>query len=93
MRITAARLKAFADELDSYGGVPSLLELIYEEEPDAIIEIAHQYDCEGDFYSIETELAEKIQNSGDMEEFVELVKENIDEEVLADHIDDILGAE
>ena len=50
MLITAARLRAFADELDSYGGVRNFLELIYEEEPDAIIEIARQYECEGDFY-------------------------------------------
>lgn len=90
MIITAARLKAFADELESYGGVRDLLELIYEEEPDAIIEIARQYDCEGDFYEIVTELTEKIEN-GDINEFLDLVKENMDESLLAEHIDNILG--
>ena len=90
MIITAARLRAFADELDSYGGIRNLLELVYEEEPDAVIEIARQYDCDGDFYEIITELTEKIENS-DIEEFLELVKENIDETALADYIDTVLG--
>lgn len=90
MIITAARLRAFADELDSYGGIRNLLELVYEEEPDAVIEIARQYDCDGDFYEIITELTEKIENS-DIEEFLELVKENIDETALADYIDKVLG--
>lgn len=90
MIITAARLRAFADELDSYGGIRNLLELVYEEEPDAIIEIARQYDCDGDFYEIITELTDKIENS-DIEEFLELVKENIDETALAEYIDKVLG--
>ena len=90
MIITAARLRAFADELDSYGGIRNLLELVYEEEPDAVIEIARQYDCDGDFYELITELTEKIENS-DIEEFLELVKENIDETALADYIDKVLG--
>jgi len=90
MLITAARLRAFADELDSYGGVRNFLELIYEEEPDAIIEIARQYECEGDFYDIVTELTEKIENS-DMDEFLDLVVENMDQGIIAAYINDVLG--
>jgi len=90
MNITAARLKAFSEELNSYGGVRNLLELIYEEEPDAIIEISRQYDCEGDFYDILTDLTEKIENS-DLDEFLEIVKDNMDQDILAEHISNVLG--
>ena len=88
--ISVAKLKAFSNELDSYGGVRDLLEAINDEEPDALIEISRQYDCEGDFYDMIDELTEKIENN-DIDQFIDIVGENVDEQFFSNYIEDVLG--
>lgn len=94
-----SKLKLFCDELESYGGVREFVEFIFENHTDVFHEILMHYDLEDDhrhhlsnFDSDEviSQLSEMVENDS-IEEFLDLVKENIDEESLIEYIDKKLG--
>lgn len=94
-----SKLKSFCDELESYGGVREFLEFIFQNHYDTLKEILYHYDLEDnskhylggfDNNEIISKLTEIIENEG-MEDFLALIKENIDEESLMEYVDSYLG--
>lgn len=87
--MSLSNLKLFSIELQSYG-VREFVEFLLDSHPDSIKELMLHYDLEGDPYEISSELVEKIEND-DIDEFLDLIKDNIDEESLTEYINKYLG--